>query len=72
MNPAMLKRYVNLRYALDRSIESVREGKYVRGHNWVFTTRSLLNLLADLVELDLLPYRCLHVYEPERNTNETF
>jgi len=70
INPASLKHYVNLRYALDRSIESVRDGKYVDGHCWVFTPSSLAAILADLVDLDLLPYKCLHLYEPERNTNE--
>jgi SAM-dependent methyltransferase len=70
INPASLKHYVNLRYALDRSIESVRDGKYVDGHCWVFTPPSLAAILADLVDLDLLPFKCLHLYEPERNTNE--
>jgi SAM-dependent methyltransferase len=70
INPASLKHYANLRYALDRSIESVRDGKYVDGHCWVFTPSSLAAILADLVDLDLLPYKCLHLHEPERNTNE--
>jgi len=70
INPASLRHYVNLRYALDRSIESVRDAKYVDGHCWVFTPSSLAAILADLVDLDLLPYKCLHLYEPERNTNE--
>jgi SAM-dependent methyltransferase len=70
INPATLKHYVNLRYALDKSIESVRDEKYVDGHCWVFTPSSLAAILADLVDLDLLPFKCLHLYEPERNTNE--
>jgi SAM-dependent methyltransferase len=67
---ASLKHFVNRRFALDRSIESVRDGKYIDGHCWVFTARSLAVLLLDLFDLDLLPYRCAQLYEPERNTNE--
>jgi SAM-dependent methyltransferase len=65
-----LRHYANLRYALERSIESVRDKKYIDSHCWVFTTESLLSLLLDLVDLDLLPYRCVYLYEPERYSNE--
>jgi hypothetical protein len=36
----------------------------------VFTASSLLGLLSDLVELDLLPYRCAQFYQAERHSNE--
>jgi SAM-dependent methyltransferase len=70
VDESSLRHYANLRCALDRSIESVRDKKYIDSHCWVFTTESLLSLLVDLVELDLLPYRCIYFYEPERYSNE--
>jgi len=70
IDESSLRHYANLRYALDRSIESVREKKYIDSHCWVLTTESLLSLLLDLVEVDLLPYRCVYLYEPEQYSNE--
>ena len=70
VDESSLKHYANLRYALERSIESVRDKKYVDSHCWVFTAQSLIGLLLDLLELDLLPYRCVYLYEPERYANE--
>lgn len=70
IDAASLKHFVNLRVALDRSVESVRDGKYIDAHCWVFTARSFPALLADLVDLDLLSYICVDLYEPERNTDE--
>jgi SAM-dependent methyltransferase len=70
LDMANLKHYVNARYALDRSTEAVRDGAYIDAHCWVFTANTLLRLLAYLVDLDLLPYRCARFFPPERNTNE--
>lgn len=70
LDPASLKHYVNPRYAFDRSVESVRDTRYIDAHCWVFTAGSLAALCVELVDLDLLPYRCVQFYEPERNTNE--
>lgn len=70
LDPASLKRFRDAHFALERSVESVREGTYIDGHWWVFTARSLAALFVDLSDLDLLPYRCVNFYEPERNTNE--
>ena len=70
IDESSLRHYANLRYALDRSIESVREKKYIDSHCWVFTTESLLSLLLDLSDLDLLPYRCVYLCEPEQYSNE--
>ncbi len=58
------------RVALDCSTRSARDAVYIDAHCWVFTPRSLLTLLLEMVELDLLPYRCARFYEAERNTNE--
>jgi SAM-dependent methyltransferase len=68
--PKSLKRFVDLRYALERSVESIRDGKYLDVHCWVFTASSLIALLTDLVDLDLLPYHCARFYEAARNSNE--
>jgi SAM-dependent methyltransferase len=70
LEPASLKHYLSPRCAFDLSVESVRNGKYIDGHCWVFTARSFAALLADLVDLDLLPYSCVEFHEPERNSNE--
>lgn len=68
VEPASLKRRVSLRSALERTVEFTQDGRV--GHCWVFTARSFIGILADLVDLDLLPYTCVNLYEPERNTNE--
>lgn len=66
-----LRHYVDLRFALDRSLEAVTEGKYIDSHCWVFTPSSLLTLFADFVDLALVPYyRCSKFYETEPGTNE--
>jgi SAM-dependent methyltransferase len=70
LDMANLKHYVNARYALDRCTEAVRDGAYIDAHCWVFTADTLLRLLADLADLELLPYRCARFFPPERNTNE--
>jgi SAM-dependent methyltransferase len=70
LDPESLKRYRDTRFALERSIESIRDCKYIDGHWWVFTGRSLAALFLELAGLDLLPYRCVNFYEPEPDTNE--
>jgi SAM-dependent methyltransferase len=45
-------------------------GKYVDVHCWVFTPRSLMTLLGQLVDLDLLPYRCAAFHETEPGSIE--
>jgi SAM-dependent methyltransferase len=65
-----LKHYVNEQFALDRSLESVRDGKYVDAHCWVFTPSSLFDLLAGLARLDLLGYRLERFFPTEPYTNE--
>jgi SAM-dependent methyltransferase len=67
---AKLKPFTTKEWALHLSIESVQNGAYFDSHCWVFTVQSLAAILADLVELDLLPYLCLALYEPERHSNE--
>jgi SAM-dependent methyltransferase len=70
IDTASLPRYVNLREAFDRSVEYARNGQYIDVHCWVFTPSSFAALLADLIDLDLLPYTCVRLYEPERNGDE--
>lgn len=70
LKSSALRHYVSPRVALDCSTRSARDAVYIDAHCWVFTPRSLLTLLLEMVELDLLPYRCARFYEPERNTNE--
>jgi len=70
LDPSSLQRYVTPRAALDFSIQSARHGVYVDAHCWVFTPASLLGLLSDMVELDLLQYHCVRFHETERNANE--
>jgi SAM-dependent methyltransferase len=70
IDPASLKRFVNSRFAFDLSLAAVRDGKYIDGHCWVFTASSFATLLADAIDLDLLPYACVAMYEPERNHDE--
>jgi len=70
LEPSSLQRYVTPRAALDYSIQSVREGKYIDAHCWVFTPESLLKLMSEMVDLDLLRYGCVRFHEPEINTNE--
>jgi predicted SAM-dependent methyltransferase len=70
-DPKTLKHYVTLRYALDRSMEAAREGKYVDAHCWVFTPESFLRLFIDFVDLDLVPhFDCARFYETVPGTNE--
>lgn len=70
VDTASLQRHVTLRDAFDRSVEYARSGQYSDVHCWVFTARSFAALLADLIDLDLLPYTCVRLYEPERNRDE--
>jgi SAM-dependent methyltransferase len=65
-----LKHYVNEQFALDRSVESARDAKYVDAHCWVFTPSSLFNVLAGLARLDLLGYRLERFFPTEPYTNE--
>ena len=65
-----LKHHFDLREALDLSIASVRDGRYIDGHCWVFMPRTFAALLYDLVDLDLLTYTCLNLYETEPGSNE--
>ena len=57
LDPATLDRYSNPRKALELSRASHREGRYVDSHCWVFTPAVLLDLCADLVELELLRWK---------------
>ncbi len=70
LDPSVLQHYVQPHVALERSIQSVRDELYIDSHCWVFTPRSLLTLLSELVDLDLLSYSCARFFEPERDTNE--
>jgi SAM-dependent methyltransferase len=65
-----LKHYVNEQFALDRSVESVRDGKYVDAHCWVFTPSSLFDVLAGLARLMLLRYGFERFFPTEPYTNE--
>jgi SAM-dependent methyltransferase len=46
------------RSALQESFRVAEQGVYRDVHCWVFTPSSLLGILAELVDLDLLPFRC--------------
>ena len=48
------------------------DGTYHDVHCWVFTPASMFRIMADLVELDLLPYRCARFYPPEHGSIEMF
>lgn len=63
-DPASLERHHSLTDALNSS-RVATAGEYVDVHCWVFTPRSLMDLFAGLVALDLLPYRCAAFHETE-------
>ncbi len=60
------------RAALQQSFQAVEEGVYRDVHCWVFTPSSLLGILADLVDLDLLPFRCARFFPTEPYQLEFF
>ncbi len=60
------------RAALEQSFQAVEEGVYRDVHCWVFTPSSLLGILADLVDLDLLPFRCARFFPTEPYQLEFF
>jgi SAM-dependent methyltransferase len=70
LNVDALKHYVNEQFALDRSVESVRDGKYVDAHCWVFTPSSLFDVLAGMARLDLLRFSFERFFPTEPYTNE--
>ncbi|MBV8072481.1 MAG: methyltransferase domain-containing protein [Acidobacteriaceae bacterium] len=70
LDAASLKHFRDARFAFDCSVAAVREGKYIDSHCWVFTARSLAALFVGLIDLDLVPFRCVNLFEPERNGNE--
>lgn len=69
LDPAGLRHFVDLPRALQMSREAF-EGTYHDAHCWVFTPPSLLRLLADLLDLDLLPYRCACFHDTEPGSLE--
>ncbi|HBK07099.1 MAG TPA: class I SAM-dependent methyltransferase [Acetobacteraceae bacterium] len=66
-----LTHYTDPRSALRMARESF-DGAYHDTHCWVFTPESLLRILIDLVDLDLLPYRCARFHTTEPGSIEMF
>jgi SAM-dependent methyltransferase len=59
-----LPHYTDVHTAMQLTREAF-EGTYHDVHCWVFTPASLFRILVDLVELDLLPYRCARFHDSE-------
>lgn len=64
LDPSSLPRFANLPRSLQRAREAL-DGTYHDSHCWVFTPLSLLRIMVDLVDLDLLPYRCARFHDTE-------
>jgi len=62
-------RFASLAYALSQAEQS-RDGAHIDCHCSVFTARSLLSLLDNLLELQLLPYRLERFHIACAGTNE--
>lgn len=69
LDPTGLRHYSNRHAALAMAREALN-GTYHDAHCWVVTPRSLLGLLQDLLELDLLPFACAGFYDTEPLSNE--
>lgn len=72
VDPCRLKPVMTKREALLESIRSAEEGVYRDVHCWVVTASSLLGILAELVDLDLLPFRCAGFFPTELYHAEFF
>jgi SAM-dependent methyltransferase len=64
IDPAALAHHADAAIAL-QCAEQARAGAHLDVHCWVFTPRSLMQRLGELVALGLLPYRCRAFYETE-------
>jgi SAM-dependent methyltransferase len=64
LDPAALTRYADSAAALHAATQAAA-GTHLDVHCWVFTPRSLMQRLAELAALGLLPYRCHAFYETE-------
>ena len=64
IDPAALAHHADAAIAL-QCAEQARAGAHLDVHCWVFTPRSLMQRLGELVALGLLPYRCHAFYETE-------
>ena len=66
LDPATHLSVPKLREALATATAVAQEAQYLDVHCWVFTPRSLLETLVALVDLGLLPFRCVafHITEP--------
>ncbi len=69
IEPARLRRYSYIAGGLEVSRRALA-GEYFDAHCWVFTPRSFLELLAELVNLDLLTFRCQAFFDTEPGTLE--
>jgi len=72
IDPCKVEPLMTKREVLHKSIQAVEEGVYHDVHCWVFTPSSLLGILAELVDLDLLPFRCASFLPTEPYQNEFF
>ncbi len=66
-----LAHYSDLKSALQLARESY-DGIYHDTHCWVFTPESLFRIMIDLLDLDLLPYRCAQFHTTEPGSIEMF
>lgn len=71
LEPSRLAHYTDPMSALKLARESL-EGVYHDTHCWVFTPESLLRIMLELFDLDLLPYRCARFHTTEPGSIEMF
>jgi hypothetical protein len=72
VDPCKLEPVMTKREALQESIRAAEEGVYRDVHCWAVTPASLLGILAELVDLDLLAFRCASFSPTEPYQNEFF
>ena len=72
LDPCKLKSKWTKREALEQCIQATEKGLYQDVHCWVVTPSSLLGILADLVDLDLLAFRCASFFPTEPYEAEFF
>lgn len=72
LDPCKLAPSWTKREAFQQCVQAAEEGSYRDVHCWAFTPASLLGILADLVEMDLLAFRCASFFPTERYANEFF
>ncbi len=65
LDPCKLKPMRTKREALELCIQATEQGLYKDVHWWVVTPSSLLGILAELVDMDLLGFRCASFFPTE-------